>query len=406
MKNTENKNTENAMQILLIEDSVTDARLLKETIGLNGGSDISVSIVQSLTDAVEYLKKNHVDAALLDLSLPDSSGIDTVKKLRTACPDLPMVVLTGLNDEKTGLNAVRKGAQDYLVKGQADSRLIVRALRYAIERKQTEQLLEKAKDELEERVKERTAQLNEIVKTLQEESEERQRAEKEILEHQQKLRLLTAELQLTEERERRQIAQDLHDSIGQILAFSLIKLKTLKKTATEKQSNELEDVASQLDTAIKQARTLSFDLSPSVLYDLGFEVAIEDLVDRMSKERKINCQLENCEFAKPLADDIKVLLYRSVRELLINAAKHAKASNIKVSLLRSSSDIYIKVEDDGSGFDPAILNNDSKKAKGFGIFSIHERLNHIGGYMKIESAEGKGTKTILVAPLDIEKTDE
>jgi signal transduction histidine kinase len=96
---------------------------------------------------------------------------------------------------------------------------------------------------------------------------------------------------------------------------------------------------------------------------------------------------------------VKVLLYRAVRELLINAAKHANASLIKVSLLRSSSDIYVKVEDNGQGFDTYILKNDSKKARGFGIFSIHERLNHIGGQLKIESVKGKGTKAILIAPL-------
>lgn len=401
MKSTENIKSGN-LQILLVEDSVTDAILLKESILLNGSSDLSVNVVPSLGEALEHLNNNHVDAVLLDLSLPDSSGIETVRQVRKGCPSIPIVVLTGVNDEKIALDAVRIGAQDYLVKGQNDSALIVRAVRYAIERKQTEQELQKAKNELEERVKQRTAQLDQTITILSEEIKERKRAENEIRENQQKLRLLTAELQLTEERERRQIAQDLHDSIGQILAFSLIKLKILQKTATGKHLQELEEISTQLDKAIKEARTLSFDLSPSTLYDLGFEVAIEDLLDRMSKERKLNCNFTNCSSAKPLANDVKVLLYRSVRELLINAAKHAKANLVNVALFRSSSDIYIKVEDDGLGFDPSNLNDSSQKAKGFGIFSIRERLNHIGGYLKIESCPGKGTKMILVAPLDLE----
>jgi PAS domain S-box-containing protein len=235
---------------------------------------------------------------------------------------------------------------------------------------------------------------------------EQKQAENEIRENQQALRTLAAELQLAEERERRRIAQDLHDSIGQILAFSGRELRSMQKSLPEQTAKSIEEITNQLDTAVEQSRTLSFDLSPSTLYDLGFEVAVEDLVDRTSKTRNIRCYFENCRSAKPLADDVKILLYRSVRELLINAVKHANAGFIKVSLLRSSSDIYIRVEDDGRGFDASILESSSTKSKGFGIFSIRERLSHIGGRLKIESAEGKGTKATLIAPLDIERQEQ
>ena len=234
---------------------------------------------------------------------------------------------------------------------------------------------------------------------------EQKKAENEIRENQRALRALAAELQIAEERERRLIAADLHDSIGQILAFSGRELKTLQKSLPEKTAKSLMEIANQLDIAVEQSRNLSFDLSPSMLYDLGFEVAVEDLVDRMARERKIQCRFENCRSPKPLSDDVKVLLYRSVRELLINAAKHANAGLVKVSLLRSGSDISIQVEDDGRGFDASILNGSSTKTKGFGIFSIRERLSHIGGRMKIESTKGKGTRAVLIAPLDIEKED-
>jgi PAS domain S-box-containing protein len=231
---------------------------------------------------------------------------------------------------------------------------------------------------------------------------ERKKAEDEIRKNQLELRTLSAKLQLAEEQERRRIAQDLHDSIGQILAFSGRELKTLQKSVPEKAAKAIDEIAKQLDLAVTQARTLSFDLSPSILYDLGFEVAVEDLVDRISKERGIECDFKNSPQPKPLTDDVKVLLYRSIRELLINSVKHSKAEHVKVSLLRSSSDIYIQVEDDGCGFDMSILSDSSTKRKGFGIFSIRERLNHIGGQLKIESAKDKGTKTVIIAPLNIE----
>ncbi len=235
---------------------------------------------------------------------------------------------------------------------------------------------------------------------------ERERAVNEIRANRQELRELTAELQLAEEQERRRIAVDLHDSVGQLLALSSWKVNNMKKSAPEQLRASIEDLWNHLDEAIRKTRTLSFDLSPSSLYDLGFETAVEDLVDKMSKERHIRCSFENEPSTKPLTDDVKVLLYRSIRELLINSAKHAEAGLVKVKLLRFNSDICVRVEDDGKGFDAAIMNNESTKRKGFGLLSIRERLNNIGGQFEIESADGHGTKAILTVPLSLNDEEE
>jgi signal transduction histidine kinase len=144
---------------------------------------------------------------------------------------------------------------------------------------------------------------------------------------------------------------------------------------------------------------LSFDLSPSILYDLGLEVAIEDLAERFCNEKKIKFRFESIPGPKPLAEDVKILLYRAIRELFINIAKHADASTVKVSLAKSASHIHIIVEDDGKGFDVGQLETGLGKPKGFGIFSIRERLSHVGGRMEIDSVKGKGTKVTLMAPL-------
>lgn len=234
---------------------------------------------------------------------------------------------------------------------------------------------------------------------------EQHNAEMEIIGKQKELRALTAQLQLAEEVERRRIAQDLHDSIGQILSFSGRELRGLASRTPEAISESLRQIAEQMDIAVNQARTLSFDLSPALLYDLGLEVAIEDLADRMSRERSLKCSFVTCPDPKPLTDDVKVLLYRSVRELMINAAKHAQAESINISCLRSSCEIYIKVEDNGRGFDVSVLKNRGTAGRGFGLFNLNERLSHIGGYLKIESSEGKGTTAILVAPLDVDQDD-
>jgi PAS domain S-box-containing protein len=224
------------------------------------------------------------------------------------------------------------------------------------------------------------------------------RAEERILADQVALRSLTSELQLAEERERRRLARDLHDSLGQILAMSKREIVGLQKSVPAKAVASLKAVASQLDQAVEEARTLSFELSPSVLYDLGFEVAVEDLAERFSIERKIDCRFENSDEPKPLEEAIAVLLYRSVRELLINVAKHANATTIKISLERIENELHITVEDNGDGFDVSVLNSLSRQPKGFGVLSVQERLRHIGGHFEIQSGDGSGTKVTLVAP--------
>ncbi len=134
---------DDSLKILLVEDSESDSRLLQEVIKSASDSEINTSFVQSLGHAMNHLKHAKADVVLLDLSLPDSSGLDTVKKFRSNYPDIPIVVLTGIHDEKTGLDAVRIGVQDYLVKGEMDGRFIVRSVRYAIERKKREKELQK-----------------------------------------------------------------------------------------------------------------------------------------------------------------------------------------------------------------------------------------------------------------------
>ena len=139
----------NQLKILLVEDSDTDALLLQENIQLSGGDDLKVSRARSLHEAVEYLNNNHIDVTLLDLTLPDSSGLDTIIRLRGARADMPIVVLTGVDDQNTGVEAVRMGVQDYLVKGQVDGRVISRAIRYSIERKRAEDEIRRSSERFE-----------------------------------------------------------------------------------------------------------------------------------------------------------------------------------------------------------------------------------------------------------------
>lgn len=127
--------------ILLIEDSPGDARLLREMFSERGAPDTAFTHVQCLRDAEEHLARHAADIILLDLGLPDAQGLEAVRRVRAVAPHVPLVVLTGLDDESLAALALQEGVQDYLVKGQIETRALLRALRYAVERKAIEETL-------------------------------------------------------------------------------------------------------------------------------------------------------------------------------------------------------------------------------------------------------------------------
>jgi len=166
--------------ILLIEDNPGDARLLEEMLKGSGEESWRLHHVSNVKEGWDRLENETINLILLDLMLPETSGIETFKKIYGHAPDTPIIVMTGLNDEELATSAVRHGAQDYLVKGQVDGNLLVRAIRYAIERKQIEEELKRHRGNLEEIVSERTAELTRINRQLKEEIKERQKAEQEL----------------------------------------------------------------------------------------------------------------------------------------------------------------------------------------------------------------------------------
>ena len=147
------------LKLLLVEDNPGDARLIQETLADAGDDMFELAHVEDLASGLARLDENEFQLVLLDLDLPDSVGLDTFQQMRVGAPRIPFIVLTGLDDEGLALKAVQLGAQDYLIKGEADSRLLVRAIRYAIEREQTQQKIKALNADLERRVAERTQEL-------------------------------------------------------------------------------------------------------------------------------------------------------------------------------------------------------------------------------------------------------
>jgi PAS domain S-box-containing protein len=228
----------------------------------------------------------------------------------------------------------------------------------------------------------------------------RKLAEEKVKLYQTQLRTLASELLFTEERERRRLAIDLHDSIGQALAISKLKLDALRSAVLSSPlALDLEEICGLLDGTIQQTRSLTFELSPPVLYELGLVPALESLVEEV--ERRYNLRIHFMEDSrpKPVSEDLAVLLFRAVKELLVNVVKHANAQRARVTIVRDGDHIRIRVEDNGIGFDPAEIDSHEDRARRFGLFSIRERLHHLGGHVEIESSPGRGALVSLTAPL-------
>jgi DNA-binding NarL/FixJ family response regulator/signal transduction histidine kinase len=221
-------------------------------------------------------------------------------------------------------------------------------------------------------------------------------ATERVREYQERLRSLASELALTSERERRRIAQELHNQIGHTLASIKFRLSAFKETVPP---NSLDEVLGLVERAIQVSRDLTFELSPPVLHELGLGAALEWLVHQLRANYGIAGEYQDDHQPKPLREDLRVELFQAMRELLTNVGKHSHASMAQVRATVADHQLRLEVRDDGIGYDPALRRAPRTSADGWGLFGIRERLAHLGARMKIESTPGHGTHVVLTAPL-------
>jgi len=280
----------------------------------------------------------------------------------------------------------------------AEKRYVLAIDRDITERKQVEENLLKHQEQLEELVKERARELLEANKNLKVEVNVRKLAEKKLLDYQKQLQLLTSQLSLIEENEKRRIATELHDCIGQTLALSKIKLGLLNKAApSEELRKSIKEILHLIEQTIKETRTLTFELSPPILYELGLGQAIKWLIDQFREKHGLDIELIDDGQDKPFSHNTRFFIFQAIRELLVNIVKHAQATKVNIIMKRDDDHLRVIIEDNGVGFSKPSLNYD-----GYGLFNIRERMNHINGQFEIKSISGRGTRVTLVAPLMID----
>jgi chemotaxis methyl-accepting protein methylase/signal transduction histidine kinase len=265
--------------------------------------------------------------------------------------------------------------------------MILLALEDVTEREQARQQIESLAAELDRRVRERTAELDRAVGELE------QRA--------RQLRALAAELTLAEHKERKRLAQILHDDLQQLLAAVKFSVGSLHCAGgdpiVKKRIDELDHL---VDESIRLSRSLLVQLNPQALLDSGLAAAMRWLAEEMKRMHGLIVQVTAGNEIPADTEGVAILLFHAVRELLFNIVKHAGVKSATMDVRRlTDSQVQITVADEGAGFDPdaALLRKDS--ATGLGLFGIRERIAHLGGRMEMESAPGRGTRVTLVAEL-------
>ena len=215
------------------------------------------------------------------------------------------------------------------------------------------------------------------------------------------LRAFAGELTQSEERERRRIAQILHDAIQQLLVGAQMYLEVvLDHTEAGSFQMELQRAKQIIEESGHLAHELSHELSPFVLHTEGLAAALKWLARWMGTNHRLHVCMEVNPTAEPVEEDVKILLYQSVRELLFNVVKHACVKRARVRMaLGPENHCEIPVSDQGKGFDPTKVRPGHETSAGFGLFSIRERLQLLGGQMQVKSAPGQGSRFRLIAPL-------
>jgi signal transduction histidine kinase len=217
------------------------------------------------------------------------------------------------------------------------------------------------------------------------------------------LQVLAYQLALAEDKERRRIAVGLHDHVGQLLASAKLLLDVLlAKADGASDGPTLNALGEMLDQAIWATRTLTFELSSPVLCHLGLEAALQRLGEEIEQAHGLRVEVPAARPPLPLAEEVRDLLFRVGRELLINVVKHAEARRAVVSIDRIGADVRLEVRDDGRGFDPTGAGRGVSSGGGFGLFAAQEQLAGIGGALEIASARSAGTRIVARAPLEVD----
>lgn len=347
--------TPTPVKVLLIEDDEDDYVIVRDLLVAPSPSKFILDWVSTYDDALTEMNRGQHDVYILDYLLGDRNGLDLLHEMIEKGCKAPIIFLTGQGDYRVDVEAMKAGASDFMVKGQISSHMIERSIRYAIERKKSEIALRES---------------------------ERQ------------LKFLSSQLLTVQEIERKRIATELHDNLGQVLSavkFGVENTLNLMAQGTIMPAT-LQAVIPTLQYAIEEVRRIYTHLRPSLLDDLGILATIAWFCREFQKVYpgiSVTTSIQIQESDVP--ESLKIVIYRVLQEAMNNVSKHSKASHAEISLSKLDDTIELVVSDNGHGFEAEETFSAEPPKRGLGLASMKERAELMGGFFVIESAEGAGT---------------
>ncbi|WP_440130233.1 response regulator [Trinickia symbiotica] len=348
------------LRTLLVEDNPTDALVIGEVLADVPDFQHRLVHAQSLSEALARVRAVPFDVVLLDLGLPDAQGLDTFKAFHRQAPELPVLVLTGLDDSSVGLQAIHHGAQDYLQKRDIRPSELSRAIRYAIERHREAVALKESRGELQR---------------------------------------LSANIQHVREEEKARVARELHDDLGQQLAALKIEVGKIENRAegarTAMSGADLGNIHDLLDRLIVSVRRIAADLRPAILDELGLLPAIEWFTDEFSARHRVRV------IRRIAADDIEfnrrsaTAIFRIVQESMMNVVRHAGATEVTLEIECKGGNCVVTISDNGHG----CPGDERPSSNSFGLLGMRERAAGLNGELSIRTSPGHGFRLSVSLPL-------
>jgi signal transduction histidine kinase len=357
------------LRVLLLEDLDTDAELMVRELK-QAGFDLVWDRVETEESLLACLDRPY-DLILSDNSMPSFDAMKALSCLQQRKLDIPLVIVSGSIGEEQAVALLHHGAADYIMKDRIER--LGSAVGQVLEKKRLRDDNQAAHAALQARTE-------------------------ELIRSQERLRALASDLTLTEQRERRKLAGDLHDYLAQLLVAGRMKLRqAVACVAKEPGTTLLAELDQIFDESLRYTRTLIADLAPPSLQEFGLSHAFQWLSEHMRTHGlTVGVQVGSDRINLP--DDQAILVFQSVRELLLNIVKHADTNRAIVAVATTPTELHITVTDGGQGFDHTAVAAPEPGSSGFGLFSIDERMRAMGGRFEINSTPGHGTRASMILP--------
>lgn len=388
-------------RVLVVNESPSDREEILQFLRESFPS-VLLAIGETESEFVGMLESNSYDFVISENRLSWGEGLYVLHRVLCLSPNSRVILLSEQGTPEECARAMRAGLYDFLGKTPGWETRLALGIQNGLETPPSEPQAgpSQQRDELVMQHRE----LKAVNDALEQQIEERSRvADKRA----QQLRMLASELTKAEERERRRLAQMLHDDLQQMLVAARMHISAIKpETSPDRIFELMRHVDDLVDRSIRLSRNLTHRASPPVLYDAGLAPALEWLGRQFTDEHGLEVVVDCDDDAQPESQDTRILLYQACRELLFNVVKHAGANQCKLSMHRAGlGDVQVSVCDSGKGFDEGRLG-EVNPGDGFGLFSIRERLELIGGRMEIESIPDEGSCVRLFAPVAAEQGNQ